>query len=213
MQVTKGTKVAGGVIAGVLLLSGGAMAWAAAAPARPAVVVAAADPTPTTPSTTTPASPAPNAPKAPRGPRAILGLPGLRLGKAVHGTVTVQDQNGNWVEVTFDRGQVTAADATSVTLKRADTPDKPVTIAITPDTKFFGVSGATSLQTGKQALVVSKDGKATFVFQPNPNNPGRPRLRPNNNQNNNGKNNNNNGSPPSTTPAPPATSTPPTTKG
>ncbi len=158
MQFTKTTKVAVATVGGALLLGGGAVAWAQASPSRPAVVVAANDPTT---STTTPNGQAPAGQPPAKGRRPLAMLRG-----AVHGTLTVKDQNGQWIEVTFDRGEVTAVSAQSITIKRADAPDKPVTIAITSDTKYRGVDGAANVQVGKQAIVVSKDAKALTIGQP-----------------------------------------------
>ena len=88
------------------------------------------------------------------------------LQRAIHGDVTVRRQGGaGFEQVTFDRGEVTAASASSITVKRPD--GVSVTKAINGDTKFRGVQSAGDIKTGKPALVVSKGGTATMIGQPN----------------------------------------------
>lgn len=101
------------------------------------------------------------------------GRPGFRpgalgaLGKAVHGTVIVPGEGGTWQTVTFDRGKVNeATDGAKIVLDRPD--GQKVTIALSADTKYHGIADAASIQEGKPALVVSKDGKATHVVQRDP---------------------------------------------
>ena len=78
----------------------------------------------------------------------------------------VRGQSGNGFEnVTFDRGEVTAVSASSITVKRPD--GQSVTKAIDANTKFRGVQSAGDVKTGKPALVVSKGTTATMVGQPN----------------------------------------------
>ena len=111
----------------------------------------------------------PLGPAGPGGP----GRPGLRpgplggLGKAGHGTVIVPGEGDTWQTVTFDRGKVNeATDGAKIVLDRPD--GQKVTIALTADTKYHGIADAASIQKGKPALVVSKDGKATHVVQRDP---------------------------------------------
>jgi len=84
--------------------------------------------------------------------------------RAVHGDVVVKAKDGSYVTVTFDRGTVTAASATSVTLQRPDT-NQPVTLAVDTNTKVHGVASAADLKVGQDAVVVSRSGTATQIFQ------------------------------------------------
>jgi len=78
--------------------------------------------------------------------------------------VVVKAKDGSYVTVTFDRGTVTAASATSVTLQRPDT-NQPVTLAVDTNTKVHGVASAADLKVGQDAVVVSRSGTATQIFQ------------------------------------------------
>ena len=108
---------------------------------------------------------------APRGERAaplrLGGGEGLGLGMkrakgkrglfgAVHADVKLIKADGETVAFSFDRGDVTAASDTSVTLKRADGPS--VTKSISKDTKLRG-----KLAVGGKAAVFSK-GSAAFAI-------------------------------------------------
>ena len=84
--------------------------------------------------------------------------------RAVHGDVVVKAKDGSYVTVTFDRGTVTAASATSVTLTRPDT-NQPVTLTVDSNTKVHGVASAADLKVGQQAVVVSRSGTATQILQ------------------------------------------------
>jgi hypothetical protein len=113
---------------------------------------------------------------APRGEKASLRLGGgkglgkglargqkLQLGLfgAVHADVSFIKADGSTDAFSFDRGQVTAASATSVTLKRADGPS--VTTSISADTKVRG-----KLVVGGKAAVFSKGGAATAILAAGP---------------------------------------------
>ena len=88
--------------------------------------------------------------------------PGLAiLRRADHGTLDVKDKTGKFVTVTFDRGHVTAADAGSVTLQRPD--GRTVTVKLTADTKYKGISSASAVVVGKPAIVVSDSGGAALL--------------------------------------------------
>lgn len=80
---------------------------------------------------------------------------------AVHADVKVIKADGSNVSFSFDRGSVTAASATSVTLKRADGPS--VTKNISADTKLRG-----TLAVGGKAAVFSQGGAATLIFAAGP---------------------------------------------
>jgi len=129
------------VLVGTLVLAGGAYAYAAD--------------NPSTPSTTTPSA------SAPAGGHAGRHL--LRpLRRVVHGDLIVRTKTG-FENVTVDRGKVTAASASSVTIERPD--GVSVTKAVTADTKFRGVDSADQLVHDKGAIVVSKGDTAVLVGQ------------------------------------------------
>ena len=80
---------------------------------------------------------------------------------AVHADVKFIKADGTTDGFSFDRGSVTAASATSVTIKRADGPS--VTKAISADTKLRG-----KLAVGGKAAVFSKGSAATLIFAAGP---------------------------------------------
>ena len=80
---------------------------------------------------------------------------------AVHADVMFIKADGSTVSFSFDRGSVTAASATSVTLKRADGPS--VTKSISADTKLRG-----KLAVGGKAAVFSQGSAATAVLAAGP---------------------------------------------
>ena len=129
------------VLVGTLVLAGGAYAYAAD--------------NPSTPSTT-----------APGASSAAANHPGRHLRRplhrAVHGDLVVRTKTG-FENVTVDRGKVTAASASSVTIERPD--GVSVTKAVTADTKFRGVDSADQLVHDKGAIVVSKGDTAVLVGQ------------------------------------------------
>ena len=135
-------KIVGVVVAGAVVLgAGGAVAWAQTGGGS------------TSPSTAAPSQPADVPAKA------------LRLARrAVHGDIVVKAKDGTYVSVTFDRGTVSAASDTSVTLQRPDT-DQPVTFTVDANTKVHGVASAAALQSGKDAVVISRAGTATQILQ------------------------------------------------
>src|SRR3954451_2423912 len=124
------------------LLTGGAIAWAQTGDSSPSA--------PTT---------APKAQQAPgqRGERA-----NGYLRRVVHGDLIVRGKDG-FQNVTYDRGKEDSVSNNTLTITRPD--NKQVSVKLTPDTKFRGVKDASQLQTGKQTLVLSKDGNALMVGQ------------------------------------------------
>jgi hypothetical protein len=110
--------------------------------------------------------PAHKGPGGPGHPGPLGGLP--LLGRAVHGDVVVPGPTeGAWQTVTFDRGKVDeATDASKIVLDRPD--GATVTIALTADTKYHMIADAGAIREGEPAMVVSKDGKALQVVQPDP---------------------------------------------
>jgi hypothetical protein len=87
-------------------------------------------------------------------------LKGKKFG-AVHADVSFIKADASTVSFSFDRGQVTAASATSVTIKRADGPS--VTISISADTKLRG-----KLAVGGKAAIFSQAGVAKTIFAAGP---------------------------------------------
>ena len=80
---------------------------------------------------------------------------------AVHADVKLIKADGSSDAFSFDRGQVTAASDTSVTVKRADGPS--VTKSISADTKLRG-----KLAVGGRAAVFSKGSAATAILAAGP---------------------------------------------
>jgi hypothetical protein len=80
---------------------------------------------------------------------------------AVHADVKFIKADGSTVSFSFDRGSVTAASDTSVTIKRADGPS--VTKSISADTKLRG-----KLAVGGKAAVFSQGSAATAVLAAGP---------------------------------------------
>jgi hypothetical protein len=140
-------KLAALVVGGAVVLgAGGAVAWAQ----------------------TGGGSPSTTAPSPTAGPSTAGDVPAKALRplarRAVHGDVVVKAKDGTFVTVTFDRGTVTAASDTSVTVQRPDT-SQPVTLAVNADTKVHGADSPAALQVGKDAIVISKAGTATQILQ------------------------------------------------
>ncbi len=80
---------------------------------------------------------------------------------AVHADVSLIKADGSSDAFSFDRGEVTAASATSVTIKRKDGPS--VTRSISADTKLRG-----KLAVGGRAVVFSKGSAATAILAAGP---------------------------------------------
>ena len=151
MSLSVGKKVAGAALAGTLALGGaGAIALAGGGQAS-----SAASNLPATLTAATQNAPA-------KGRRAGDGWLAL-FRRADHGTLEVKNKAGQWVTYTFDKGKVTAVSASSITLARPD--GQSVTIAITAETKFRGVSSAADVTVGRAAIVVSDNGHALWVAQ------------------------------------------------
>ena len=144
---TRHKLAAAALVGAVTLGAGGAVAWAQTTGGSPT----------TAPAPSAPTTPAPSTPS--RG-HADLGAVARR---AVHGDLVVKDKTGAYVTVTFDRGTVTAASATSITLSRAD--GQSTTLTINATTKVRGVTSVGALQTGKPAVVTSRNATASQIFQ------------------------------------------------
>jgi hypothetical protein len=93
-------------------------------------------------------------------PAGARGVEVLR--RTVHGDLVVKQGDG-FETVTFDRGTVTSVDASSLSLHRPDGVD--VTVKLTDQTRYVGVTGAGGVQKDKPVTVVSKDGAARMVAQ------------------------------------------------
>ena len=136
------------LLVATLVLGAGAYAWAQGAPERPTTSEQAREPRA-------------DGPRQGRGGE--RGMHPLR--RAVHGDLIVRKADGSGFEnVTFDRGEVTAVSASSITVKRPD--GQSVTKAIDANTKFHGAQSAADVKTGKPAVVVSKGNTATQIGQP-----------------------------------------------
>ena len=85
------------------------------------------------------------------------------LGRAIHGDLIVKNKDGEFENVTFDKGIVQAKGDKTITLKRED--GKTVTVKVNDDTKYRGVEGFDGVQTDQPAIVVSADGTARSVAQ------------------------------------------------
>ncbi len=95
-----------------------------------------------------------------RAPRPFTGAPvapPTAKSKIVHAQVNFVRADGSTGSVTLDRGQVTTASATSLTIKRAD--GKSVTFTIGTGAVIRG-----KLAAGAKALVLSRSGTAFRVF-------------------------------------------------
>jgi hypothetical protein len=84
------------------------------------------------------------------------------IGRAVHGQIVVRTKSG-FETVTFDRGKVTNATSTSITLLRPD--QVSVTLTLGSATRYLGITGASDIKSGQGAVVISRDGAATAVAQ------------------------------------------------
>ena len=142
------------VLVASVVLGVAAFAWAEGGPSRPRLATA----------TVTGPDRAPGRrPCGPRGPgRGAMGGPGA-LHRAIHGDLIVPGQQG-FQNVSFDRGTLTAAGSSSVTVQRPD--GTSVTKSVDQSTRFRGVKAPSDLRTGAPALVVSKGDVAIAVFQP-----------------------------------------------
>ncbi len=139
-------RLAGLAVVGLAVGGLGATAWAQTSDERPTLGAAVAAET------------------EPGGARKERRFGPLR--RAVHGDLVVKGKDGAFVPVTFDRGKVTAASATSVSIERPD--GVKVTVTVTPETTFRGVKDAAALKVGEPALMVSEAGKARTIGQRDP---------------------------------------------
>jgi hypothetical protein len=98
---------------------------------------------------------------APRGRAAVLVTPATvplqGHGGVVHADVSFVRADRSTDSRTFDRGQVTAASLTSVTLQRRD--GQSVSLAVNGDTRIRG-----RLAVGRRAIVISKGGNALRIL-------------------------------------------------
>lgn len=129
------------------LLGGGAYAWAQTS-----------DTSPSAPTT------APSGQQAPaaQGKGRRAGQANGILRRVVHGDLVVRGKDG-FQNVTYDRGTENGVSDNTLTITRPD--GKQVSVKLTSTTRYRGVKDASQLQTGKQTLVLSKDGNALMVGQ------------------------------------------------
>jgi hypothetical protein len=142
--------------AAVALVAGLAVGGAGAA-------IAASDPG--TPSPTTPSTPDPNAPAERRQLRlGGHGFPGKGWFGALHGEFVVPRSGGGYETVAMQRGEVTGASNTKISVRSEDGFTK--TYAVTGDTSVNGGrDGIGSVQRGDQVRVLASvaDGRYTAV--------------------------------------------------
>lgn len=136
--------------------------WIAAAAVAGGLVMAAGGATVYASSNPPSSSPATTPSAAPTA-KAGAAHPGL-LSRTDHASLEVR-QGGKWVTVDVDRGKVTAASTSSITLSRPD--GQSVTLQISASTKFRGkeATSAGALKTGVRAMVVSESGTATSITE------------------------------------------------
>jgi hypothetical protein len=134
------------------LIAAGAVAGAMAVATTGIVAHAASNASSPSPSPT--ASPAAHARAKHRG----------LISRIDHATIEIR-KDGKWVTENLDRGNVTAASSSSITLARPD--GQSVTFDLSSSTKFRGkeATSASGLKTGVRALVVSENGAATLVVE------------------------------------------------
>lgn len=135
---------AAAVASGLMLAAGGATVYAASNSSLPL------------PATTPTAAPTAKPTAKPGTARHNL------LSRTDHATVEVQ-KGGKWVTLDLDRGNVTAASTSSITLSRPD--GQSVTFQLSSSTKFGGkeATSASALKTGVRAAVISENGSAISV--------------------------------------------------
>ena len=154
MTISKRQKLVGLAVAGAAVLGAGATALAQTSTTSPPPAAAVA------PTTAAPATPSTTASSAAEADRR---LPVRRLRRAVHGDLVVRGKGDTYVPITFDRGKVTAASATSISLERPD--GVAVTVSIGSSTTFRGIDSATGLRVGDPAVVTSAGNVATVIAQ------------------------------------------------
>jgi hypothetical protein len=139
------------IVGGTLVAGGGAAAYAASASTGSPSTGSTSTGSPSTGSTST----APGAARAEH--RSVLK-------RADHASLEVREQ-GRWVTINVDRGNVTVASTTSITLARPD--GQSVTIALAPSTKYGGkeATSAAALKTGVRVRVTSINGTALRVTE------------------------------------------------
>jgi hypothetical protein len=149
-MITTKQKVVGAGVAVAALVSGSTAAvWAATTSSTPTAAPAATTATTTSPSSTS-----------------STAIPKRRLKvleRTIHGEFEIKDKAGQIVTLDADTGTLTAANATSVTVARAD--GKSVTIDVSSTTRYGKGKTESDLQTGKDVLVVSRAGTAVAVLQ------------------------------------------------
>jgi hypothetical protein len=148
-RITKKSAIA--AAGAVVVLGAGGTAWA--------VEASSSSPAAASTSASTPAS---TAPSPSSGPATHARRAKSLLERADRATVEVKVK-GQWVTYDIDRGHVSAVSASSIALQLPD--GTSVTEAITPTTRFKGVTSASSVVVGHVATVISTGGNAIEVEQ------------------------------------------------
>ncbi len=94
---------------------------------------------------------------------ANVRLGGGLLGRVVRGDLTVRGKGGTYVQVHYERGQITAVSATSITITGAD--GKGATFAVTATTKVRSkgqLEKTSDLSTGQAAMVFGTGSNGTY---------------------------------------------------
>ena len=161
MTSTLKRNVAAAAVA-VAVLGGGAAAVAAEGPSRP--TLAAEGEVRARGAQAAPAAEAPEGAEGRPGRPGHPGRPGQRLARrAVHGDLIVRGKEGEFENVTFDRGRLTSVEGGSLTLERPD--GVSVTVTLNDATRYRGVEATDALRVDRPVFVTSKDGTATLVAQ------------------------------------------------
>ncbi len=144
------------IVGGTLVAGGGAAAYAASA--------STGSPSTGSISTGSPSTGSPSTGSTSTAPGAARAEHRSVLKRADHASLEVRDQ-GRWVTINVDRGNVTVASTTSITLARPD--GQSVTIALAPSTKYGGkeATSAAALKTGVRVRVTSINGTALRVTE------------------------------------------------
>ena len=163
----------GGLIVAALVAGGGATAWAAApdTPGTTATADAKSRPTAEQAKACRDAHKAGQEPsedcqqfrQQKRRRHASDKAGGAILRHTIHGDLVVKGKDGAIENVTLDKGTVESKGDRTITLKRED--GKSVTLKVDDETRYKGVDDFAGVQTGKPAVIISKDGVARSVGQ------------------------------------------------
>ena len=86
------------------------------------------------------------------------------LGRTVHGSLIIKGKDGQFKNVSYDRGKESSHPGDTLVIARPD--GKTVTVKLTSSTKYRGITAASQLQDGRPTVVVSDEsGSALLVGQ------------------------------------------------